>query len=97
MDGIGLSPRAPPIRSAPARYGAMDPLPGASTRELKDRLRGPIQLVALGIAVMAADFAYSQYSGELFSVGPVRPLWVAGPLVIAGIALALVRFVQNAR
>lgn len=54
-------------------------------------------LVALGIAVMAADFAYSQYSGELFSVGPVRPLWVAGPLVIAGIALALVRFVQNAR
>lgn len=97
LDGVGLSPRPLPIRSAPARYGAMDPLPGASTAQLKERLRGPIQLVVIGIVVMAGDFGYSQYTGELFSVGPVRPLWVAGPLVIAGILLALVRFVQGAK
>lgn len=97
MEGVGLSPRAPPIRSPAARYGAMDPVPGAGTAALKERLRGPINLVVLGIAVMAADFAWSQYSGELFSIGPVRPLWVAGPLVVAGIVMALSRFVQGAR
>lgn len=97
MDGIGLSPRSAPIRSGPARYGANDPMPGASTERLKERLRGPVQLVGVGILIMAADFAYSQYSGELFAVGPVRPLWVAGPLVVAGILLAVSRIAQQAR
>lgn len=97
MDGVGLSPLAPPVRSPAARYGAMDPVPGASTAALKERLRGPVKLVVLGIAMMAADFAYSQYTGELFSLGPVRPLWVAGPLVVTGMLMALSRFVQGAR
>jgi len=98
MDGIGLTPRAAPLRSPPpARYGAMAPLPGSGTAELKARLRGPIQLVVLGILMMAADFAYSNFTGELFSIGPVRPLWVAGPLVVLGLVLALLRFLQQAR
>ena len=97
MDGVGLSPQAPPIRTGPARYGARDAVPGAGTARMKERLRGPVKLVALGIAIMAADFGYSQYSGELFAVGDVRPLWIAGPLVIAGIFAALMRIMQGTR
>jgi serine/threonine-protein kinase len=97
MDGVGLSPQALPVRMAPSRYGAKDAVPGASTARLRERLRGPLKLVALGIAIMAADFGYSQYSGELFAVGDVRPLWVAGPLVIAGIFTALMRIMQGTR
>lgn len=97
MDGVGLSPQAPPVRAPAARYGALEPLPGASTAALKEKLRGPVKLVVLGIVIMIADFGYSQYSGELFAVGPVRPLWVAGPLVVLGIVAALMRIMQGTR
>jgi serine/threonine-protein kinase len=97
MDGVGVSPRAAPIRSHAARYGARDPLPGAGTRMLKERLRGPIQLIAFGMLVMVADFVYANQTGELIRVGPVRPLWVAGPIVVIGIGATVWRFMQSAR
>jgi len=97
LDGIGVSPRSPPIRSQSARYGAHDPLPGAGTRMLKERLRGPIQLIAFGMLVMIADFVYANQTGELIRLGPVRPLWVAGPIVVLGIGAVIWRFMQSAR
>ncbi len=97
MTGVGLSPQAPPVRGPSVRYGAGVPLPGAGTAALKEKLRGPVKLVVLGIVIMVADFGYSQYSGELFAVGPVRPLWVAGPLVVLGIVSALMRIMQSTR
>jgi serine/threonine protein kinase len=97
LDGIGVSPRAAPIRSQAARYGAHDPLPGAGTRMLKERLRGPIQLIAFGMLVMIADFVYASQTGELVRLGPVRPLWVAGPIVVIGIGATIWRLMQSAR
>ena len=97
MDGVGVSPRTVPLRPQAARYGARDPLPGASTRALKERLRGPIQLVGLGMLVMIADSVYASQTGELIRLGPVRPLWVAGPLIVIGVAMTVWRFVQQAR
>jgi serine/threonine-protein kinase len=95
LDGIGLSPRPVPVRPPVARYGARDPGPGPSTAMVKERLRGPIKLVIVGILVMAGDFAYSEYTGELLRFGPVRPLWIAGPIVVLGIAAAFVRLFQT--
>jgi hypothetical protein len=97
LDGVGLAPGAAPVRTAATRHAAAVPVRGASTAALKARLRGPVQMVGLGLLVMIGDFAYSQTTGELFSVGPVRPLWVAGPLVVVGILMALLRIMQGDR
>ncbi|MCA9595500.1 MAG: serine/threonine protein kinase [Myxococcales bacterium] len=90
LDGVGLSPRPPPPRMRPVR--AVEPLTSErSGSELRARLRGPVIWVLLGVAVMAFDFGYSSLNGELFAVGGVRPLWVAGPIVLLGIAAAFYR------
>ena len=71
---------------------AVEPLTSErSGSELRARLRGPVIWVLLGVAVMAFDFGYSSLNGELFAVGGVRPLWVAGPIVLLGIAAAFYR------
>ena len=97
LDGLGMSPRAIPARMPSARHGGFEPAPGAGTAALKEKLRGPIKLVLLGMLVMIGDFVYAQVTGELLAYGSIRPLYVAGPLVIAGLALAFVRFLREAR
>ena len=94
MDGIGLSPHAAPVRAV-SRYAAKEPNAGPSTAMLKERLRGPVKLVILGMLIMAGDFAYSEYIGEQLRYGSVGPLWVAGPIVVIGIGLAFVRLFQT--
>lgn len=59
------------------------------------RLRGPMVALVCGIGVMAADYAYAAFAGEPFALGPVRPFWIAGPLVVAGIALAVLRMLPD--
>lgn len=96
LDGVGVSARNVPLRPQAARYGGpVDP--GTGTRELKQNLRGPIKLVIIGMLVMIAEFVYSSQTGDLVRFGPVRPLWIAGPLVVLGLGLAIARFIQHAR
>ncbi len=98
LDGVGVSPRAQPRRAPVARYEPnFDASPHTTTRELREKLRGPMKLVFLGMAVMVADFAYNQVSGEQAEFGPVRPLFIAGPLVILGIGMGVFRLIREAR
>jgi hypothetical protein len=48
-------------------------------------------LVAFGSLVAGAGWAYQISTGEAFTLGPVRPLFVAGPLVLVGLLLAAQR------
>ncbi len=90
LDGVGLSPRPLPARVRPARaVGGFQEQPSSS--ELRARLRGPVRWVLLGVVVMAGDFAYASVNGELLQVSGVRPLWIAGPIVVLGIGAAFYR------
>jgi hypothetical protein len=63
--------------------------------DLRRAVRGPVQLAVLGIAIIAADFGYTQATGELFAPAGVRPLWIAGPIALLGIGLACWRVVAS--
>jgi eukaryotic-like serine/threonine-protein kinase len=74
-------PAAVTIREAPA------------TRDLIERARGPLGLIGMGIGVSLLDQAYGALTGSTFSLGPVRAVWIAGPLVLLGmVKLALAIF-----
>ncbi|MBN1608180.1 MAG: serine/threonine protein kinase [Polyangiaceae bacterium] len=44
-------------------------------------------LLALAAALTGLDWIYTSRVGEGFAVGPVRSLWLAGPLTIIGVAM----------
>jgi hypothetical protein len=50
-----------------------------------------VRWVLFGVVVMAGDFAYASVNGELLQVSGVRPLWIAGPIVVFGIGAAFYR------
>jgi eukaryotic-like serine/threonine-protein kinase len=96
LDGVGLTPRSVPVRVPVARASSFEPS-GPTARELRAKLSGPVRIVVVGMLVMVADFAYTYFTGEQFALGPLRPLYIAGPLVVAGIAMAFMRFFSEAR
>jgi hypothetical protein len=60
---------------------------------LIERIRAPLGLIGVGIGVSLLDQAYGALSGSSFSLGPVRAVWIAGPLVLFGLVkLALTIF-----
>jgi serine/threonine-protein kinase len=90
LEGVGLTPRAAPVRPRAEHVAILRPetSPLASVGE---RLRGPVILVLVGVAIAAVDFAYTTTTGELFRVASLRPLWLAGPLVVIGVAMGVTR------
>lgn len=53
------------------------------------RMMPGLRLIGLGILIMLADVAYAIANGEAFRAGPVRALWIAGPLVGFGLVRLL--------
>jgi serine/threonine-protein kinase len=49
------------------------------------RLMPAMRLIGLGVLIMIADSAYASINGQAFTLGPVRALWIAGPLVGLGV------------
>lgn len=83
--GSGSGPRA----AATAAVRDQQPrFPG-----LGARLRAPIQIVVVALLLSAADWGYTQKTGDLLSVAGVRPLWIAGPLALLGVGLSVWRFI----
>lgn len=56
-----------------------------AARDAMSSLKQPLQLIALSVLLMIGDFAYAAIAGAPISLGPVRMLWVAGPM--AGLGL----------
>ena len=65
-----------PVASVPARK---------ATRDAMTSLKKPLQVIALAVLLMVADFTYATVTGSPISLGPVRTLWIAGPM--AGVGL----------
>jgi serine/threonine-protein kinase len=61
---------------------------GEHTAELREALRVPLGIVAVAAAVGLGDWLYGRFTGELIQVAGLRPVWIAGPLALIGVALA---------
>ena len=51
-------------------------------------------MLALGIGLTAGDWAFAQVSGQGVSLGPVRAIWLTGPIVLVGLALLISRIAR---
>jgi len=91
----GALPRSSPHVSSP-KVAAMSPIArSANVRAMPSeaptmdtvltRLMPALRLIGVGAAIMIADLGYATLNGEAFRVGPVRALWIAGPLVGYGV------------
>jgi serine/threonine-protein kinase len=65
------------------------------TREVKGRFLVPGLLLAAGVAITLADLVAVRAMGEPLAVGPVRALYVAGPLALAGALLVVWKLVMT--
>jgi serine/threonine-protein kinase len=71
---------------SPSRRRPPEPIPSVrATRAAMSGLVRPVQLIALAVLLMIADFLYTQISGDSVSIGPVRIFWIAGPMAGAGL------------
>jgi serine/threonine-protein kinase len=80
-----LAPRLAQKREAVASKGSLSK---RGLADLRAKLRIPVSLVAIAAVMSLADTAYGKITGELFTLGGVRPLWISGPLALIGVALA---------
>ncbi len=71
------SARSANVRSLPSERPTMD--------TVLTRLMPALRLIGGGSAIMIADVVYATVNGEAFRLGPVRALWIAGPLVGYGV------------
>ncbi len=97
MDSLGLELAAAPSLH-PAQRGRIASRPPLDERPAPPigdlRLGGPIGMLVVAILVAAADMVLARTQGSQVSFGPVTPLWLAGPLAIAG-AIWLVTRILN--
>jgi serine/threonine-protein kinase len=73
----GRVARSSNVRAMPSEAPTMD--------TVLARMMPALRLIGLGVAIMIADVGYATVNGEAFRVGPVRALWIAGPLVGYGV------------
>jgi len=74
------------------------PLPRAAVRHelsMIQRLWPGSALLVASIIVTLANQSYAASTGDPFSVGPIRATWLAGALMVSGIALLIYRFLPH--
>ena len=64
-------------------------------RRLGARIRGPLIVLSLAIAISATEIAYTRMTGTPLMLGPVRPFWIAAPLALFGVAFTFWRFMGD--
>lgn len=74
------------VRALPSEAPTMD--------TVLTRMMPALKLIGVGVAIMIADVAYATANGEAFRVGPMRALWIAGPLVGLGVVRLVLSLVN---
>lgn len=88
LPGLAVPERIARIRNVRALPSEAPTLGGVLARLLP-----ALQLIGVGLSITIADVVYASVNGQAFTLGPVRALWIAGPLVGLGVVrlvLALV-------
>ncbi|MCA9631434.1 MAG: protein kinase [Myxococcales bacterium] len=75
----------------PAVARALRVAPTSAEPTLRQRLMMPGLFVLAGIVLSIVHGFYASQTGEVLAVGPVRVGWIAGLLVVVGIALGVLR------
>ena len=85
----GRSVQARPRIGSAVGYGT------TGRRESKLDIGGPVKLCAFAVALMAFDWGYSSFTGEVLRLGPARMVWLAGPLAVLGAIQLLTRLLAH--
>jgi serine/threonine-protein kinase len=98
------SPRSPPRAPEPApapsagRASATTEVERTSPkveRSVMRRLAPGLAVAGSSIVITLLDRAYAAVTGEVFTLGPLRTSWVAGFLLLAGLALIVREFFKQ--
>jgi serine/threonine-protein kinase len=85
--------QAPAAGSLPAPISMpRRPVPSAPPT-LARRLLPGIAMAAASVLLTLLDHVYASFSGEVFSIGPLRTTWIAVLLLVGGVGLVAVRLV----
>jgi serine/threonine-protein kinase len=90
-----LSLEPPAERLSPPAAMPRPSVPSAPPTLVR-RLAPGVALAAGSVFLTILDHVYASFSGEVFSLGPLRTTWIAGLLLLGGVGLIAVRLVfQN--
>jgi serine/threonine-protein kinase len=100
--GAALAPARPTAERTPgypAQPGAVPYRPSAENYEASwvSRAAPGLALLGLSIAVTLADQAYAAAAGEVFSLGPLRALWIAVLFMLSGFGWLAYEFLMRGR
>ena len=87
-----VRPASPVDRGRVSSRAALDE-PRTQVGDLQ--LGAPLRVLGVAILIADADMVLVRVMGQTLTVGPVRPLWVAGPLAILGAAWIVARLVRR--
>ncbi len=96
----GGSASAPPRAREPANVGRDSAFAGRSIPEPEVsgdhgvRLATPILTLVVALAIGAIDVGCTKMQGAPLMLGPIRPIWIATPLAVVGMALTLWRLIS---
>ena len=80
LPDLAASPRvarAPSVRRLPSE--------APTVRSVVARVMPALRLIGIGVAITLVDIVYAAFNGQPFTLGPVRALWITGPLVGVGV------------
>lgn len=79
-------------RSTPSRQYEPHPVAAnAGLADLRERLRAPLVVVGVAALIAVVDVVAANVQGELLRILGLRPLWIAAPLAVVGVAVAFWR------
>ena len=97
---MAMTPFAPSQRPSPTEHVPLPApvvmpkhAPPSAPPTLARRLFPGVAMAAGSVVLTLLDHVYASYSGEVFSLGPLRTTWIAALLLIGGLGLVAVRLV----
>ncbi len=88
------APRPRPSAASRAQTSAVW-VPPAPSKSMSERFKGPAWLAFLAVAIGAADLVMTRMTGERLMLGPLKPMYVAGPIGLIALVLALWRALED--
>jgi eukaryotic-like serine/threonine-protein kinase len=89
FDVVAPSVRRPAMGGAPYRPR------GAEEHDVRNRLRAPLGMLLLALAIATTEMGYHKATGGDLTFGGLRPFYVAAPLALLGVVFTLWRLMED--
>jgi eukaryotic-like serine/threonine-protein kinase len=90
LEPVSRDPTRKELRAAVAMPRPVVP---SAPPTLARKLAPGVAMAAASVLLTVLDHVYASFSGEVFSIGPLRTPWIAALLLVGGIALVAMRLV----